>query len=214
MKIDQPLTTPFETVVRERRSVHNFEPGRSLSQAQWRTLFELTSLSPSSWNLQPWDFVVIEDLKRREELRPLCWGQKQITDSCAVIAVIGDKDPHRRNLQIFDQFKANGYIDEATRQAYIGAVDVVYPDEARRIEHAVGGSNLAAMTLMLTAQAMGLGTCAILGFDSPKVHEFLKITGDYMVTMLIAIGYPGAPELPRQQRRPFEEFVHWEAFRG
>ncbi|MDA8230582.1 MAG: nitroreductase family protein [Magnetospirillum sp.] len=212
MQIDPPLTAPFENVVRERRSVHRFEPGQRISKAQWRKLFELSALSPSSWNFQPWDFVVVEDDDRRRELRPLCWNQSQIVDSAAVIAVIGDKNPHRRDEEIFAQFLENGYIDDATLQAYRGAVDVVYHDDARRIEHAVGGACLAAMTLMLTAQAMGLGTLPIIGFDPSGVRKFFNVTGDYMVAMLIAIGPAKGGELPRQQRRPFEDIVHWDRF--
>lgn len=201
-----------EEAIRTRRSVHHFKPGQKISPAMWRKLFELTSLSPSSWNFQPWDFVVVEDQARREALFPLCWNQHQVTDSAAVIGVIGDLNPHRRDQDIIQQFQDNGYIDEQTKKIWLGAVDVVYPEEKRKIEHAVGGSSLAAMTLMLAAHSVGLATCPLIGFDPPGVTKFLGVPSDYIVTMLIAIGYAAGDELPRQQRRPFEEIVRWERF--
>jgi len=202
----------LEEAIRTRRSVHYFMPGTPLTEAQWRKLFELTALSPSSFNFQPWDFVVVEDEARRQELQALCWGQRQVVDSSAVIAVLGDKDPHRRDNEVLQQFKDNGYIDEDTQKAYLGAVDVVYPDEARKIEHAVGGACLAAMTLMLAAHGMGLATLPMIGFDPDGVRKFFNVPDDYIVTMLIAIGHSADKELPRQQRREFDDIVHWDRF--
>lgn len=201
-----------EEAIRTRRSVHHFKPGQKIAAAAWRKLFELTALSPSSWNFQPWDFVIVEDQARRAALFPLCWNQSQVTDSAGVIAVIGDLNPHRRDHQILQQFQDNGYIDEQTKNVWLGAVDVVYPDEKRKIEHAIGGSSLAAMTLMLAAQSMGLATAPLIGFDPAGVTKFLGVPDGYLVTMLIAIGYAAHDELPRQQRRTFEEIVRWDRF--
>lgn len=212
IRTESPLTMGLEEAIRTRRSVHYFAPGAPLTEAQWKKLFELTALSPSSFNFQPWDFVVVEDAERRKELQELCWGQRQVVDSSAVIAVLGDKDPHRRDEAILQQFRDNGYVDEATQKAYLGAVDMVYPDDARRIEHAVGGACLAAMTLMLAAHAMGLATLPMIGFDPDGVRKFFDVPDDYIVTMLIAIGHSADKELPRQQRRDFDDIVHWDRF--
>ncbi len=204
----------LEDAIRGRRSVHYFTPGITITDAQWKNLFELTAMSPSSFNFQPWDFVVVDEASRKLQLLPLCWGQQQIVDCAAVVAVLGDKNPHRRDKQILQQFKDNGYIDEATKQAYLGAVDVVYPDEARKIEHAVGGANLAAMTFMLAAHGMGLATLPMIGFDPDGVRKFLKVPDDYVITMLLTVGKSAERDLPRQQRRGFEDIVHWDTFRG
>lgn len=206
------ITMPLEEAVRTRRSVHYFAPGPKITEAQWRKLFELTELSPSSFNFQPWDFVIVDDEERKRALYPLCWNQRQVLDAAAVVAVLGDKDPHRRSEEILQQFKDNGYINEETRQAYVKAVDVVYPDEARKIEHAVGGACLAAMTFMLVAHGMGLATLPMIGFDPNGVREFLGVPDDYIITMLIAVGYSANKELPRQQRRGFADIVHWDRF--
>ncbi len=203
----------LEDAIRTRRSVHYFRPGAEIDGAQWARLFELTALSPSSFNFQPWEFVIVDDERRKAELLPLCWGQKQVVDCAAVVAVLGDKDPHRRDKRILQQFQDNGYIDEATKQAYLGAVDVVYPDEARRIEHAVGGASLAAMTFMLAAHGEGLATLPMIGFDPAAVRDFLGVPSDYVVVMLIAVGKSDNRDLPRQQRRPVNDFVHHDRFR-
>lgn len=202
----------LEDAIRTRRSVHYFAPGAQITQQQWARLFELTELSPSSFNFQPWEFIVIDDPAQRARLHPLCWSQKQVLECAAMVAVLGDKNPHRRDQEILQQFRDNGYIDEQTQNAYLQAVDVVYPDEGRRIEHAIGGACLAAMTFMLAAHGMGLATLPMIGFDPKGVQEFLQIPDDYIVTMLIAVGHSANRELPRQQRRGMADIVHWGAF--
>ena len=206
------LNMALEEAISTRRSVHYFVPGPTISGAQWDKLFGLTELSPSSFNFQPWEFIVVDDQARKKELQPLCWGQKQVVDSAAMVAVLGDKNPHRRDKQVIQQFQDNGYIDEQTKNAYLGAVDVVYPDEARRIEHAVCGSSLAAMTFMLAAHGMGLATLPMIGFDPEGVRKFLDVPDDYIITMLIAVGYSANKELPRQQRRGLHDIVNWDRF--
>lgn len=205
-------TMSLEDAIRSRRSAHYFRSGAGVEDAQWQRLFELTALSPSSFNFQPWEFVIVDDQRRKEELLPLCWGQRQVVDCAAVVAVLGDKNPHRRDKQVLQQFQDNGYIDEATKQAYMGAVDVVYPDEARKIEHAVGGASLAAMTFMLAAHAEGLATLPMIGFDPDGVRKFLGVPTDYIITMLIALGMSANRDLPRQQRRSLDDFIHRDRF--
>lgn len=213
-QLEPSLSTGIEEVVRRRRSVHGFVPGPSITQEQWHKLFELTALSPSSYNFQPWDFIVVEDTKQRAELLPLCWNQKQVMDSVAVVAVLGDKNPHRRDDQILQQFVDGGYFNDEVKQTFMASVDMVYPDDARRIEHAVCGASLAAMTFMLVADAMGLGTAPLIGFDPKAVTEYLKAPEDYMIVMLICVGHPSHKELPRQPRRDENDFVHWTKFGG
>lgn len=213
MSKDMPyLNMTLEEAFRTRRSVHYFVPGPAISTAQWDKLFGVTELSPSSFNFQPWEFIVVDDPALKKELQPLCWGQKQVTDCAAMVAVLGDKNPHRRDKQVIQQFQDNGYIDEQTKNAYLGAVDVVYPDEGRRIEHAVCGSSLAAMTFMLAAHGMGLATLPMIGFDPEGVRTFFNVPDDYIITMLIAVGYSANKELPRQQRRGLHDIVNWDRF--
>ncbi|OIP17799.1 MAG: hypothetical protein AUK53_01835 [Betaproteobacteria bacterium CG2_30_59_46] len=212
--LEQSISTGIEEVVRRRRAIHSFVPGPNITQEQWHKLFELTALTPSSYNFQPWDFIVVEDQKQRADLQPLCWNQQQVMDSVAVVAVLGDKNPHRRDEQILQQFVDDGYFNDEVKQTLKGSIDVVYPDEARRIEHAVCGASLAAMTFMLVADGMGLGTAPLIGFDPKGVAEYLKVPDDYLVVMLLCVGHPSHKELPRQPRRGYEDFVHWTKFGG
>jgi nitroreductase len=63
-----------------RYATKEFDPSRKISLKDWAALENALILSPSSYGLQPWRFVVISDQKMREKLFPSTWRQRQILD--------------------------------------------------------------------------------------------------------------------------------------
>ncbi len=131
------------------------------------------------------------------------------------MAVVGAAAPRRRALlQLVERA-----VDLGLLALLPGGVPLLLRAEAllvnqqqRRIEHAVGGASLAAMTFMLAAHGMGLATLPMIGFDPEGVRKYLDVPNDYVITMLIAVGYSANKELPRQQRRGLHDIVNWDRF--
>lgn len=51
-------------------------------------ILEAARLSPSSFGLEPWKFLVISSDGAKNKLRPACWNQPQITDASHVIVFL------------------------------------------------------------------------------------------------------------------------------
>ena len=201
----------FLDVLESRRSVQSFLPGKRIPRDDLKTLFERTSKAPSSWNLQPWKFLVIEEEARRAEIRKMAWNQPKVNDCSALVLVLGDTDPHRNKKRIFDQWRENGIIDDEIHARWMEAVGTVYPTDYEKHEYAIRNSTLAAMTLMLTAWDMGYATCPMIGFDKQAVSDFIGVKDNWILSFIIALGIAdGEPAFPRQQRFPFEEIVCFE----
>lgn len=201
----------FEAI-ETRRSVQEYTPGLRIPRQDWDRLFALTVQAPSSWNLQPWKFLVIEDEAKRASIRELAWGQPKITDSSALIAVLGNTDPHANKEEIFNQWQANGIIDRATHDQWLQAVGTVYPTEYEQHEFAIRNSSFAAMTLMLAAWGLGYGTSPMIGFDKKAVSEVIGVKAPWILSFLLSIGTPAAtwPSFPRQQRYAMDKVVVFE----
>ncbi len=200
----------FEAL-RSRRSVQSFQPGRRVPRATLDELFRLATLAPSSWNLQPWRFLVVEAAARRAEIRKLAWDQPKVTECAALVVVLGDTDPHRNKERVFARWRANGIIDEATHARWMEAVGAIYPTEYQRHEFAVRNSSFAAMQLMLAAHGLGLASCPMIGFDKAAVTALLGVGDGWILSFLIALGYPaGEIPFPRQQRFGPEEVVRYD----
>ena len=71
-----------ETIVRQmnwRYAVKKFDPSRKIQAPDWKTLEQSLVLSPSSYGLQPWKFIVVENPDVRAKLRAAAYNQSQIT---------------------------------------------------------------------------------------------------------------------------------------
>lgn len=88
-----------------RYATKKYDTSKKISAQDWKTLTESLTLAPSSYGIQPWKFLVIENPAVREQLKPVSWGQTQVTDASHYVVFL-HKDT----------------IDEAYIQKYINRV--------------------------------------------------------------------------------------------
>jgi nitroreductase len=63
------------------------------------------------------------------------------------------------------------------------------------------------MTLMIAAQAKGLATGPMIGFDPAGVKREFNIADRYVPVMLLTVGYPASGNWPRKPRLGVEEVL-------
>ncbi|SMG19614.1 nitroreductase family protein [Paenibacillus aquistagni] len=204
------VSQDFHQVVKERHSVRYYDPSVKMTIAELEEILHEATLAPSSSNLQPWRFLVIEDQALKEKLLPIAFNQKQVVDASAVIAVFGDLKWYERGEQIYSASVDAGYMTEEVKQQFVGTAENVYRnmDEARKksIVHIDGG--LVSMQLMLSARARGYDTVPMGGFDGVKFKEAFNVPEHYENIMLIAIGKAAQPGRPTV-RLPLDQIVSW-----
>jgi nitroreductase len=208
----------FEEVVSTRRSVHEYadEP---LDDGTLESIVESATQAPSSYNLQPWEFVVLREGETQEALRAAAYDQEHVTGAAASVIVLGNKDPEAHAQTVVDDMLEKGYLPnedvaEGVLDNVAGMADL--PDEERRV-WTVRSTSLVAMNLMNAAWAEGVASCPIGGFDPEAVLDAFDIDGDqYEPVMLLTMGIPaddaGELQAERKYRRPVDEVVHYEEF--
>ncbi|NDA25703.1 MAG: hypothetical protein EBZ05_02480 [Verrucomicrobia bacterium] len=95
------MTTSPETLLealRWRYATKSFDAGRSIPDDLWQTLEDTLVLTPSSYGLQPWRFLVIRDAALKAELRPHSWNQSQITDASHLVVLLSRRRIEGRDL--------------------------------------------------------------------------------------------------------------------
>ncbi len=207
----------FDEVVETRRSVHDYTD-ESLDDKTLEEIFERVSLSPSGYNLQPWEFLVLRDDDNKQTLREVAYDQEHVTDAAAAVVVLGNKDPAAHAEAVFDDWLEKGYVpNEDVRDALLGNVEEMaeMPEDERRV-WTTRSTALGAMTLMLAAWDEGVATCPMEGFDAGALADEFDVPNGYEPVMLVTMGYPaeGAADIEneRKARRPVDEFVHYEEF--
>ncbi len=179
-------------LIRRRRSPRAFS-GRPVEPEKLRSLLEAARWAPSSFNEQPWAYLVATREEPEQFARLLSvlvegnrgWAQKAPVLMLSVAKLRFDK---------------NGNLN---RHAF----------------HDVG---LATANLVTQATAMGLSAHQMAGFDAEKAREVFAIPEGWEPVAAIALGYPGDAsalsgrlrdlELAPRTRKPLEEFVftgHW-----
>jgi nitroreductase len=188
----------FFDVIKERRSVRAYDPAVKISREEMTEMLEEATLAPSSSNLQPWRFLVIDSLELKQKLLPIAFNQQQVVEASAVIAVLGDVKSYQKAEQIYGQAVEAGYMAADTATSFIERSVKTYsglPSEvARQIVYTDGG--LISMQLMLIARARGYDTVPMGGYDKAKFAEAFGISEQYETVMLIAIGKAATPGHP------------------
>src|SRR5262249_12622338 len=72
-----------------RYATQAFDPTHKVSEATFVMLLEAIRLAPSSFGLQPWRIIVVEDEDLRRELRIKAWNQPQITEASHLVVFCG-----------------------------------------------------------------------------------------------------------------------------
>jgi nitroreductase len=199
----------LESVLRQRRTVRHFDPNFEISDDQLAKLFEQVALTPSSYNLQHWRFVVVRDAERRKALAKAAFNQPWVSQASAVVAVLGKLNAHVDAPRIFSAAPKDV---QARLLPEIQATYAQHPTEQR--EEAITGAALATMTLLLVATDMGLATCPVGAFDRKQVRELLGVDDKHIVTMLIALGKQAGQLHVQGHRWPPSEIVRLERWDG
>lgn len=200
----------FSTLVEQRHSVRDFEPDITIGDDELLSIFEQVILSPSSFNIQNWCFVVVRDPERKKTLRGLSYGQAQVEAASAAIVVCGRLDAHEDAPRIYAD------ADPQAREKYVPMIAGVYDAQpALQREEALRSGALAAMSLMYAAKDRGWDTGPMIGFDAGAVATFLELDENTVPVMMVVLGKARDGRQPaRGYRRPVSEVVRLESARG
>jgi nitroreductase len=178
---------PISELIAERWSPYAFD-NRLVPDADLRSLFEAARWAPSSYNEQPWSYIVATRDNSEQFQRLL---------SCLV--------------------DANQVWAKAAPVLALGVVSLRFARNAKDNRAAVHDLGLASGNLVLEAAARGLFVHQMIGILPDRAREIYGIPEGYEAWTGLAIGYRGDPtNLPEplrerertpRQRKPLSEFV-------
>ncbi|MEH1921580.1 nitroreductase family protein [Nostoc sp.] len=177
---------PVHDFIRSRWSPRAFAD-RPVEQEKLLSLLEAARWAPSSYNYQPWSFIV---------------------------ATKNDPTEYNRLLSTLVEFN-QGWAKNAP--VLILAVAKVRSEDGKTNRHAFHDVGLALENLILQATSFGLFAHQIAGFNADSARELYQIPDDYEPATVVTVGYPGDPEtlsdglrereLAARVRKPLKEFV-------
>ncbi len=184
-------TTPISTdalltSLRWRYATKKFDPTRKIPQAHWDALEEALVLSPSSFGLQPWKFLVITDQATKESLVPVSWGQQQVADCSHLVVFAYQKEMNVEHIDAFlrRMVEVRGVTLEslaAYRELMVGKI-VEGPLREQVKDWNQRQAYIAFGNFMTSAALLGIDTCPIEGLEPAKYDEILGLSARGLAT--------------------------------
>ena len=176
-----------------RYATKSFDPSKKLPAEMLDALLESLVLSPSSFGLQPWKFLVVEDPSLRAKLRAESWNQTQVTDASQLIVFtaretleIGDLDEHLAKPAAVRGIEVS--VLEPLRQMMTGFIagksdEELFVWNSRQLYIALG-------QLMTAAALLGVDSCPLEGLSPAAYDEILGLAGSgYRTVCACVLGY-------------------------
>jgi nitroreductase len=202
----------FNEIVLKRRSIKRYDPSVKISREEMEEILAEATRAPSSVNMQPWRFVVIETPEGKEKLAELAkFNSEQVNTSSAVIAVFGDMNNFEYAEEIFGKAVELGYMPHEIKEQQLQVITPIYENmpEADMRDVVLIDSGLVSMQLMLVARAHGYDTNPIGGYEKELIAEAFDLDKErYVPIMLISIG-KAASEGHASYRLPVNTVTTW-----
>jgi nitroreductase len=189
-----PLDVP--TAIAQRRSIKTFT-SQLISPELLKTLVKLTVAAPSSFNVQDWRIILVQDPAQKAALAEAAWGQQQIIQAPVTFVFTADAQAGLGDLSpIYEQALSLGAWNEGTIDYFKKAVpefQASLGEKAR--EYAIKDAMIAATHLVLAAESYGLSSCFMNGWIEKKVKAVIGAAdrADLAIAVLVPIGYAAEP---------------------
>lgn len=205
-------TNDFNEIVYGRRSIKEYDPSVKISREEMSEIIAQASTAPSSINMQPWRFLVIDSEEGKEKLAPLSrFNKDKVMSSSAVIAVFADLNNFDYAEEIYSTAVERGYMPQEVKEAQLNFLTPLYENlsEEQMKDIILLDSGLVSMQLMLVARAHGYDTNPIGGYEKDHIAEAYGMDKDrYIPVMLITIG-KALNEGFQSYRLPVDTTTQW-----
>lgn len=190
------LTTPTDLLERLnwRYATKKFDSTKTIPADVWATLEESLVLTPSSYGLQPWKFLVVTNPELKAKLQPLSWNQAQVGE-CSHFVVFTIK----KNLTAdhVDRFVArtaevrHSAVESLAGYRNVMVNDVVYGARSLSVnEWATRQTYIALGNFMTCAALLGVDTCPMEGIEPANYDAVLGLPQKgYATVVACAAGY-------------------------
>jgi nitroreductase len=173
-----------------RYATKKFNPEKKINKKDFEELLEALRLSPSSYGLQPWKFIVVEDKEIRAKIRAAAHGQEQVTDASHLIVLCAKKSITEEDINHYIKITA------VTRGINVKDLDGF----KKRILEVIKRKDISewnrrqvylALGFLINVCAMKkIDSCPMEGFDYNEVDEILRLDKEGLnVAALCPVGY-------------------------
>ncbi len=187
-------TENLKAALNWRYATKMFDPNKKIDEKTWKALEDSLILTPSSYGLQPWKFIIVQNTELRKELRAASWKQAQV-EECSHMVVFTIKE-------VLDEAHIEHFLStmaqvrgielptlDGFKKMLIG--DLITGPRSKIIsEWATRQTYIALGNFMTSCAVLGVDACPLEGINPPQYDQILGLVGTgYKTVVACSAGY-------------------------
>lgn len=177
-----------------RYATKQFDPSRKIAPDAWKAIENAAVLAPSSYGLQPWKFIVVNDPDVRTQLRAASWNQPQITDASHLLVLCRrttmDAAYVQKYAELISQVRG---VPVSQFQPFVDMMLATVNNFPKDFDVAAWNARQVYIALgfvLAAAATMGIDACPMEGLQPKQYDHILGLEGtDYAACVVAAFGY-------------------------
>ncbi len=179
--------------LRWRYATKQFDTSRKIPDATWDAIEESLVLTPSSFGLQPWKFIVVENPAVRAKLLTDSWNQPQVTDASHFVVLTARTDLTAADIDAW--IARMSEVQGSSLEAFAPLKGMIsgFAERMSEEERAAWNKNQAYIALgqlMASAAVLGIDACPMEGISASAYDRILGLENSgYATVVACALGY-------------------------
>ena len=170
-----------------------FDSDQKIPSETWAVLEESLTLTPSSFGLQPWKFLVIDSEEVRGKLKDASWGQGQVVDASHLVVLTVRTDLTQQDIDSWVSRLSEVQGTPVDQLAGLSGVISNFADGMSVLDKQAWNTRqvyIALGQLMTSAAFLGIDTCPLEGISPVDYDKILNLEGSgYATAVACALGY-------------------------
>lgn len=206
-----------------RHATKEFDATKKITEEDFKFILETGRLSPSSFGMEPWRFVVVQNPELREKIKNTAWGafSKLPEASHFVLILVRTKmDTKFDSDYLHNHFLHFKQLPEEFMAKYLQRIEEFQKEDFKLLDGerplldwASKQTYIALGNMMTAAAQIGIDSCPIEGFNKEKMNnlladEGLLEEGHFSLSVMVAFGFRVNEPKPKT-RRPYSDVVKW-----
>lgn len=181
--------------LQKRYATKVFDPNKTVNSADLQILIDSLILTPSSFGLQPWHFVIVQNAEIKNQLKGAAFGQNQVANCSHLVVLCARTDLTTDEAQKFVDFSSQVTKVPAVNlasytQVISGFIGAKNPEELTK--WTIKQVYIALGFLIVACADLGIDSCPMEGFDPKQVDQILNLSAQGLTAaVLCPIGYRG-----------------------
>ena len=190
----QTQTNQLIAALEWRYATKVFDATAKIPAPIWSALEKSLILTPTSYGMQPYKFLVVQDAVVRAALLPHSWGQKQVVDCSHYVVFLARTDV--KPADVDKLIKRTSDVRGVPLEKLVNYRDMILSDVVNgprgknAHEWATRQTYIALGNLMTCAALLGVDACPMEGIAPAEYDKILKLAGSgYQTVVALALGY-------------------------